>query len=153
MNEVNHVCSFPEFSPPTDMYKNVKKKKKTQGPCISQESGKEAIRWHREWMKDSLDAMDGFQATRKVCQFTKSSSCPGTESTGRSGITEGLWVPAPWRTARAWARAIFPEEGSLLRNGVQIRERGEISRPLISTTALISCQCLPMAKPLSNHKS
>ena len=23
-------------------------------------------------MKDSLDAMDGFQATRKVCQFTKS---------------------------------------------------------------------------------
>ena len=73
MNEVNHVCSFPEFSPPIDMYKNVKKKKKkTQGPCISQESGKEAIRWHRGWMKDSLDAMDGFRATRKVCQFTKS---------------------------------------------------------------------------------
>lgn len=28
MNEVNHVCGFPEFSPPTDTYKNVKKKKK-----------------------------------------------------------------------------------------------------------------------------
>ena len=69
-------------------------------------------------MKDSLDAMDGFQATRKVCQFTKSSSCPGTESTGRSGITEGLWVQLPEEQQElgqelySQRRAAFSEMGS-----------------------------------------
>lgn len=108
--------------------------------------------------KDSLGATDGFQATRKVCQSTKSKARAvalvlGLKVQGWSGVTGGLWVLAPCRTARTWTRVIFPEDGSLFRNGIQSREWGEISQPLISTFPLISCQCLPMVNPLSNHKS
>lgn len=71
MNEVNHVCGFPEFSPPRDTYKNVKKKRHTDLVLVRNLAKKQSD-GTGNGMKDSLDAMDGFQATRKVCQFTKS---------------------------------------------------------------------------------
>lgn len=94
MSEVNHVCGFSEFSPLTDTYKKVeKKKKKTHGPCISQESAKKQsdstgtgmkgfLRCYR-WVSGNQESMSVHQEQSK-----SGSSCPGTES---SGMKWGYW--------------------------------------------------------------
>lgn len=119
VSEVNHVCGFSGFSPPTDTYKNVKKKKrkkKTHGPCINQERAKTQSDGTGTGMKGFLRCygwVSGNQESMSIHldQSKSSGSCPGTESTGKKWCYRRLVTASSLQNSKNLDKSYIPRGG------------------------------------------